>query len=167
MSGWQIQNATGTINTFTIQTNTKISTESFLVFKRPDTQIMMHNDGDGINLLTPDGKTEDSVNYSKAFLNQSYNKTKFGWSWSTTLTPGAANIITALAVKVSKKTVAASSTSLPKTEKPDNNNLTEAGLADVSSGPWLLFFIVLAITIILALLVLFIKVKFLNKNVRT
>jgi hypothetical protein len=57
---------------------------------------------------------------------------------------------------------------LPKTEKSDKNDLIEAGLAslnpvrnEVSNGtsPWLLFFTALAITLILAALVLFIKLK--------
>ena len=39
---------------------------------------MLNNDGDGLNLLTPDGKIEDSMTFTSAPLNQSYNKTNSG-----------------------------------------------------------------------------------------
>ena len=58
LSGWQFKTQQGTITTFTIPQNTKILANGFLVFKRPDTNIMLNNDGDGLNLLTPDGKIE-------------------------------------------------------------------------------------------------------------
>ena len=53
LSGWQLQDTAGTITTYTIPQNTKILADGFLVFKRPDTKIMLNNDGDGLNLLTP------------------------------------------------------------------------------------------------------------------
>lgn len=56
LSGWQIQDTVGTITTYTIPQGTIILADGFLVFKRPDTQIMLNNDGDGLNLLTPDTK---------------------------------------------------------------------------------------------------------------
>jgi len=171
LSGWQIQDTAGIITTFTIPQNTKIIANGFLVFKRPETKIMLNNDEDGLNLLTPDKNTVDSVNYTKASLNQSYNKNNSGWAWSTTLTPGAINIITAVATKTTAKT-------LPKTKKSVNNKNVEAGLADLSqnitnqetsqnNNPWFLFFTALGITIILAVIVLIIKLKFLKNYVRT
>ena len=99
LSGWQLQDTTGTITTYTMPQGTKILagvpaiSGSFLVFKRPDTKIMLNNDQDGLSLFTPDKKTEDSMTFTSALLNQSYNKTSSGWQWSTTLTPGATNII--------------------------------------------------------------------------
>ena len=166
MSGWQLQDTQGTITTFTIPQNTKILTNGFLVFKRPDTKIMLNNDEDGLNLLTPDAKIVDSVSFTKAPLGQSYNKTDSGWQWSLTLTPGDKNIITSAAKTLSK------------TKNSVNNNNVEPGLADISqssninqdenkiTNPWFLFFTALAATIILASIVLFIKLK-LKKNVRT
>jgi len=177
LSNWQIQDTEGTITTFTIPQNSKILANSFLVFKRPDTKIMLNNDSDGLNLLTPDKKIIDSANYTKAPLGQSYNKTSSGWAWSTTLTPETKNIII--------KTLPASATpkalqaGLSKTKNSVNNNGVEAGLADLSQGidinqenvqnnnPWFLFFIALAITIILATIVLIIKLKFYKNHVRT
>ena len=106
--------------------------------------------------------------FSKAPLNQSYNKNNSAWNWSTTTTPGSANIITALAA-ISKTTTK----TLPKSKNSDNNKI-ETAVADLSlpeqtgqeSNPMLLFFIALATAIVLGVAVLFIKLKF-QKNVRT
>lgn len=172
LSGWKIKDATGTATTFTIPNGTRITANGYLIFKRPETKIMLNNDEDGLSLLSPDGKTQDSINFSKAPLGQSYAKGIPGMQWSTTLTPGASNIIT---FSITNKT---SSKSLSKTQKPANIITAEAGLADISQGitnqddskntsPWFLFFIALATTLILAALVLFIKFKLNKTNVRT
>ena len=169
LSSWQLQDKEGTVTNFIIPQNTKILANGFLVFKRPDTKIMLNNDIDGLNLLTPDKKIIDSVNYTKAPLGQSYNKVGNSWAYSTTLTPGATNIITTVTVKNSNK-------SLSKTKNSVNNNGVKTGLADLSqsinlnqenvqnNNPWFLFFITLATTIILATIVLLIKLKIIKKN---
>jgi hypothetical protein len=92
LSGWKIEDVSGKITAFTFPKETKISSQEFLVFSRPTTKISLNNDGDGLVLLLPDGKTIDSVNYSKAPRGQSYNRSKSDWFWSANLTPGAANI---------------------------------------------------------------------------
>jgi len=176
LSGWQIKDITGTVTTFTIPQNipsgaqAKISANGFLVFKRPDTKISMNNDGDGLNLSAPDGKIIDSMSFTKAPLGQSYNKTNSAWAWSTTLTPGVLNTINA--AQTNNK-------SLSKTKNSVNNNGVDAGLADLTqtintnqdnnkmTNPWFLFFTALAITIISASIVLFIKLKIFKKHVRT
>ncbi|MGA2418419.1 MAG: lamin tail domain-containing protein [Candidatus Staskawiczbacteria bacterium] len=175
LSGWHLQDQQGTITTFTIPSGVKILANNFLVFKRPDTKIMLNNDTDGLNLLTPDEKTEDTMSFTTAPLNQSYNKTNSGWVWSSTLTPGTTNIITAVQSATQAKN---NSATLSKTQKNDNNKITTAATADLSqtintnqddaqnNSPWILFFAALAITIILSSIVLFIKLKF-KKNVGT
>ena len=173
LSGWQLQDIAGTITTFSIPTGTKISANEFLVFKRPDTKIMLNNDEDGLSLLTPDKKITDSMTFSKAPLGQSYNKTASGWAWSTVLTPGDKNVILAVAKASNTPTAQkAKQTVLPKTKNSVTNDGVELGLAGLSqnnneSNPWLLFFTVLATTIILASIVLLIKYKFSKNHVRT
>jgi hypothetical protein len=174
LSGWQLQDAEGTPTTFTILKNTKILANGFLVFKRPETKIMLNNDKDGLSLLTPDKNIIDAVNFTSAPLGQSYNKTSSGWLWSTTSSAGAKNIITAIAAKTSVKT-------LSKEKNSVNNDVKDLGLADISLpaqagqglnqdggaiNPWFLFFTVLIITIILSVIVLIIKLRF-NNHVRT
>ena len=172
LSGWQLQDTVGTITTFTINPSAdsgqaKILANGFLVFKRPDTKIMFNNDNDGLNLLTPNKKIVDTINFISAPLGQSYNKTSSGWKWSATLTPEAVNIITGATTKTSSK-------ALSNIKNSVNNNVDEAGLADISqtidtnqenykiTNPWFLFFMALAITIISATIVLFIKLRFRN-----
>ena len=177
LSDWQIQDVVGTIKTYTIPQGTKILAGGFLVFKRPETKIMLNNDTDGIHLLTPDEKIVDAATFTSAPLGQSYNKIGSGWQWSTTLTPGTANIVTAVA-----KTLPASATQkalqagLPKAKNSVKNDGVASGLADISqsispnreipgigektTSPWFLFFTVLGATIILAIIVLLIKLRF-------
>jgi competence ComEA-like helix-hairpin-helix protein len=173
LSAWKINDTTGTITNYIFPKDTKISANGFLVFKRPDTKIILNNDKDGLMLSTPDGKIADSATYVKAPQNQSYNKTASSWAWSTSLTPGSANNITGI-VK-----------SLSKSKNSVKNNNTKAELADISLpaqagqilntnqkaektvNPWFLFLIAVFITIISAILVLFIKLKFNKKHVRT
>ncbi len=93
LTGWQIEDIIGRTTAYTFSEGTKISPGGFLVFYRPFTKITLNNDGDGLNLIQPDGKIIDSVNYEKAPRGQSYNRTSSGWGWSTILTPDRANII--------------------------------------------------------------------------
>jgi len=171
LNGWQIQDTKGTPKTYTIK-DTKILADGFLILKRPDTKIMLNNDEDGLNLLTPDAKITDSVSFSAAPLGQSYNKISASWRWSTTPTPGNKNIIT-------QKEDTKSSNILSKAKNSVKNDGVALGLADISQNinknqdlsetknPWFLFFTVLATTIILATILLFIKLKISKKHVRT
>ena len=93
LSNWQITDIEGKTTTFTFLAGTKITPNGFLVLFRPTTKITLNNDGDGLNLIQPDGKIIDSVSYEKAPLDQSYNRIDSDWTWSTVLTPGKANII--------------------------------------------------------------------------
>ena len=148
LSDWKIKDTAGTIATFTISKDTKILTNRFLVFKRPETKIMLNNDGDGLNLFTPDGKTEDQMSFTKAPLGQSYTKTLSGWAWSTTVTPGSENIITQpVAVAKTNKTKKAGSSSSSSVNKPTANvdspsgDLSAASVSNSGSSPWILFFV--------------------------
>lgn len=174
LSGWQLRDTAGTITAFTILPNTKISANGYTALKRPDTKIMLNNDQDGLNFLSPDGKLVDSMSYALAPLGQSYNKNILGsWQWSSTITPALKNIVTTV------KSIANTDKTLSKPKNSVKNNGVELGLADLSlpaqasqsinqdnnlANPWFLFFIVLATAIILALIVLFIKSK---QHVRT
>lgn len=93
LSGWKIEDIVGQTTIFILPKGTKIKPGGFLVFSRPTTKITLNNDGDGLNLIQPDEKIIDSVNYEKAPAGQSYNRTLSGWVWGQTLTPGQVNII--------------------------------------------------------------------------
>ncbi len=165
LAGWKIEDTEGTKTKYIFPDNAKISGYGYLLLKRLETKITLNNSGDGLNLFQPDDKIIDFLAYSKAPINQSYSKTASGWQWSEALTPATKNIIP----------------SLPNLEKSGNSNKIEVGTAAVmqsisqkgtagypkTKNPWFLFLTALAITMISAAIVLFIKLKIRKNNVRT
>ena len=93
LSSWQIADTIGSTNTYIFFEGTKILPKGFLVLSRPTIKITLNNDGDGLNLIQPDGKIIDSVTYEKAPRGQSYNRIDSQWAWSNVLTPGLVNSI--------------------------------------------------------------------------
>jgi len=93
LSGWKISDTAGKITAFIFPQGTKISARGYLVLNRPTTKITLNNDGDGLNLIQPNGNIIDKVSFEKAPIGQSYNKVENSWIWSDNLTPGAENII--------------------------------------------------------------------------
>ena len=163
LSGWKIKDTAGTPKTFTIPNGGKILANGFLVFMRPETKITLNNDGDGLILQNPAGEIADSVEIPKAVKGVSFARFSSGWKATTSLTPGSKNV-------ESQKN---SSKALSKTEKSVNNIVEEDLTASLNqniaktNNPWFLFLIAVIITIISALAVLFIKIKFNKTNVRT
>ncbi len=93
LSGWQIIDTIGSAKTYTFPEKTTIPPQGFLVLSRLTTKITLNNDGDGLNLIQPDGETAQTVNYGKAPRGESFNRTtEDKWIWSKTMTKGSANI---------------------------------------------------------------------------
>jgi len=71
---------------------------SLLVLDRTATGIALNNDGDTVTLVwQPIGQSEqvlDEVSYSGGGEGESYARFAAGWSWTTTATPGSANVLT-------------------------------------------------------------------------
>ena len=170
LSGWKIKDKEGTTTNYFLSENTKISAYGYLVFKRPDTKITLNNTIDGLSLYWPNEKIIDSINYEKSPSNQSYNKIGKNWQWSASLTPDTKNIIAQNNAGYEPK-------NLSKIENSGNNKETDKGLVVIgqqingqenikNTNPWFLFLIALSITIISAIIVLFIKFK-INNHVGT
>lgn len=79
LSGWQIKDTIGRTTTYTL--NSKIKELSSLILSRPETKITLNNDGDGLELINPNGEIVDSVTFAEASLGQSYIRTSSGWQW--------------------------------------------------------------------------------------
>lgn len=167
LSGWKIQDIKGAITTYVLPENTKITSQGYLVLKRPETKITLNNTEDGLNLLTPDGKTTDSLIYNNAIRSQSYNKTDSGWEWSDSLTPGSSNAISQFQQKNTED--------LSNSKKSDiSNKISEeigvAGIGNIKdiiknkitdkTNPWFLFLTVLITAIISGIIILILKIKF-------
>jgi hypothetical protein len=170
VSNWKLQDNQGTPTMYVFAKNTVLPAYEYLVIKRLKTHITLNNDQDKINLMWPNETIIDSVSYTKAPNNKSYNKTDSGWQWSTTVTPGTKNSITSEQLIVKNKKT--SSKILPKTTKTDNTYLSAlseptSNLALFSEklhsennlNPWWLFIIASGITIIFATIILLLKIK--------
>ena len=166
LAGWKIQDTEGKVTIYTISNNTKIKAKNYLVLPRPLTKITLNNTSDGLKLSQPNNKVVDSVTFQKAPTGQSYNRTDSGWMWSSTLTPGAANII------FSTQTITKAGPKQNQDSQIDKTNY-KAGLAGIYSSlsrnlpgakdPWFLFLIAIIITIVSGIIVIFIKWK-MRKN---
>jgi len=126
LSGWTIKDTTGSTKTYIL--NSKIPALGYLVLLRPETKITLNNSGDGLNLFNPNREITDSVDFGKASLGQSYNRNQSGWAWSTTLTPGAKNIVPTPQTPKQK-----SEEKKSENESLEANSLTEKGAAAVST----------------------------------
>lgn len=93
LSNWKIEDMVGKIQSYNFPSGTKISELGFLVLSSSTTKITLNNDGDGLNLIRPDGKITDSVNYQKAVREQSYSRIDSKWVWNIILTPGSKNVV--------------------------------------------------------------------------
>lgn len=119
LTGWEIVDSS---HAFTIQDIT-IQPSGYAVFAVVDTHISLNNSGEAIQLVDPAGTEIDSQAYPTAIPGQSYARTGSVWTWTTTLTPNANNIIT----------LSATDTEPTHTDTTtDNTNPTSAGLLTIA-----------------------------------
>jgi len=170
LSDWQITDVIGTTKTYTFPEGTKISPKGFLVLSRPITKITLNNDGDGLNLIQPDGKIIDTATYEKAPQGESYNRIDSKWSWSTTLTPGSANIIPAPISETKEAEPSQKEVKEPafKEEAERKRELAAVGEQIPKEASFLALLIALAIAISSGVIILILKRKTktsYNKNI--
>lgn len=151
LSGWTIKDTIGSAKTYTL--NAKIPANGYLVLLRPETKITLNNSGDGLNLTNPNGEAVDSVTFGKVSLDQSYNRTQSGWDWSTTLTPGAKNIMPSPRTKQEPSFAKASESK----KKSETRSLETDFLAEEKTANYSIPLIALAIAISSAVVVLILK----------
>lgn len=167
LSGWQIIDTGGKTVVFTLPERTSIEPLDFLVFPRSITKITLNNDGDGLKLLRPDGNVLDDIVYEKARRGQSYNRTIPGhepsrWAWSSILTPGAKNEITALTSE--NETYKEGEEPVFEKETKENQNKRELAainehIPKESSSPFPLTALAIAISSGIAILIIKRKIK--------
>jgi len=103
ISSWKVQDTSGVTKFYIFPEGSIIAPRGFIVLSRPTTKITLNNDGDGLNLVNPDGEIAQTLFYSNAPKGNSYvrvNNTSTGsaqasWEWSSVPTPGSANILPA------------------------------------------------------------------------
>lgn len=133
ISNWKIKDHAGTITTYLIPKNTKILSNSYLVFYRRDTKIILNNEEDGISLINSINKVVDATNYKKAGRENSYNRILNNWKWSNSPTPGKENVITDLSFNEVKNSKQTNIDATPVKEKSYSSQISEKNLATASS----------------------------------
>ncbi len=94
----------GSTKKYTISEGVKISSGGYLKLGRPETKITLNNNSDGVMLLDSNGVVVfDTGLYTDAQEGLSYAYHEGGWFWTSSPTPGRANVITEPPAKESKK----------------------------------------------------------------
>ncbi|HEX3082282.1 MAG TPA: lamin tail domain-containing protein [Candidatus Saccharimonadia bacterium] len=139
-----------------------INAGAYMAFKSAATKIALSNSGSSVALFDPAGnQLGETITYPKAIEGASWALNGDTWGWSTTLTPGAANVITAAPASAaagtssskSTTTKASSSKSSSKSKATSTPKATTAKSTSGSSlvgattspgGHWLLFILAAA-----------------------
>lgn len=164
ISDWQITDTIGAAISYHVAKGTKIPAQGFLLLSRPETKIVLNNDGDGLKLTSPDGIIADSVTYEKAPRGQSYAKGLDNkWHWSDNPTPGTINAMAKEQVLPAQKEDKAAIAENPESAGAEKNLASinqEVSRSDVNLKK---YFIAFTAAIISGILILIAKSK-LNKN---
>src|SRR5699024_9698095 len=106
--------------------------------KSATTKIALSNSGSSVALFGSDGnQLGATVTYSKAIEGSSWARIDDNWQWSSTPTPGSANVITATpsTAATSSATASKSSSSKAATSKTKSTTAPKASKAPVGSAP--------------------------------
>ena len=79
LKDWIIRDKKGSVKEYIL--TQKISPLKTLKITRPESKITLNNSGDGLELLNPNKKIIDSVDFGKAQTGIAYIKTSNGWKW--------------------------------------------------------------------------------------
>ena len=116
LTNWQIRDKQGKIKTYTLPIGTKIGSKGFLLVLRPDSKIVLNNNGDGLELLDPNNNLADQISYEKALTGKSYSKGEEEWFWTDNMTPGEKNYSPEKPIKIESQT-ANIGEKIPKNQK--------------------------------------------------
>lgn len=89
LTGWKIKDTVGTTTVYVFPKNSKLAANSEKTLSRAITKIILNNDGDKLELLTPKDEIIDTVNYEAAPKNQRYIRSGDTWAWSGNETAAA------------------------------------------------------------------------------
>ncbi|PIR76611.1 MAG: hypothetical protein COU32_01155 [Candidatus Magasanikbacteria bacterium CG10_big_fil_rev_8_21_14_0_10_42_10] len=79
---------------YTIPKDTTIAPGAYMVFGRQDTKLALNNTSDSARILYPDGTVLRDVRFDDVLEGHSYVRDENDeWTWTSTLTPGEANIV--------------------------------------------------------------------------
>jgi PKD repeat protein len=109
LGGWKLDDGDGGSSPFSIPTGTKLAGSGIIHFLSSQTKISLGNSGDTVRLLDPAGAVKHTTRYEESDEGVSFNRVDSSFVQSTTVTPGAANVITSLPEKTSSRSSNSSS----------------------------------------------------------
>ena len=106
---FKLDDEEGGSRAYTFPENTIVPAKSYVVFGRQDTKLALNNTSDSVRLLYPDGTILQEVRYDDVLEGASYVQDENEvWQWTSSVTPGEANIITSVVEKIKSRTVSRS-----------------------------------------------------------
>ena len=112
-------------DSYTIPDTVTIAAAGYSIFPVTVTGLSLNNGGEEVLLVDPTGEMMDSVTYDDAPTGSSYARSDAGWQWTTTLTQGAANVLTTATSAEATTTDAGATTDTETTEASTTGNPTE------------------------------------------
>ncbi len=136
LTGFTLQTGLTSLHTYTFPSGTSLPPLSFTAFYSKSTGLSMSNTSGQVALLDPaDTVLSITVAYATAADGVSWNLANGGWFWTTTLTPGATNVIVPPSTKkaVTKSTIA-KTTKTTKTTKTAKTTSAKTKLATTKTA---------------------------------
>jgi len=93
LDGWTLDDAEGGSSPHELD-GVSIAAGEYLLLTRPDTKLALNNGTDEVRLMNADGALVDSLSYDGANEGEALAYHADGWFWTTTPTPGEANVFT-------------------------------------------------------------------------
>jgi hypothetical protein len=145
-AGYVLETGTDFRYHFTLGDNVVVEPGTYAAITSAESHLSLTNTGTAVRLLDPSGRVIDEVaNYGQAKSAQSWAKTNTGWQWSTTPTPGAANMVTtpptttsASKTSASTKKAATATKSTAKTtaaKAPKSSTGTKSSAKSAAAAP--------------------------------
>lgn len=95
LNGWAIDDIQNKgSKRYVLEESRKIGPQKYLIFSKEETNLILNNTEDEVNILWPDGTIVDGISYKKPKEGFSYGLFGSGeWGWSSKPSPGKENIV--------------------------------------------------------------------------
>ncbi len=108
LGGWQLDDDEGGSSPYPFKNET-VPAGGWIVMPKSVTKLALNNDGDAVRLIDPSGAIHEVVRYKNAPSGKSLARFDDAWQWTSTPTPGSANVAGTNAGAVATTVAAATS----------------------------------------------------------
>lgn len=135
LSGFSLQTGTTNLHSFTFPAGTALVPADFAAFYSSYTGLSLSNSGGQARLLAPNGTVISSTPaYGTAADGQAWALGDGNWTWTSKVTPGAANVIVVPPVKQAAKVAGTKSTAAKTKAKTAAKTTAAGGKAKLSAA---------------------------------